>query len=253
MERTQEALEDYEARSSPPMISLAFVFLGLYAMQVLWLSMPAPILRLVEGAQLAIWIIFLADFGYRIYLAPRRIRYIASHPLDVITLILPMFRPLRALRVFAAARVLIDRGHHVSYGRVATSITVAALFIILVGALVVLDFERTAQGANITEFGDSLWWASVTLTSVGYGDHFPTTAEGRMAAVAMMAVGMSLLGAVTATFAAWFTERVSGQTDDAIDSLTAEVKALREQVALLVERSGADQPGPDTVSGRPEI
>lgn len=48
---------------------------------------------------------------------------------------------------------------------------------------------------------------------------------------------MSLLGDDTATFAAWFTERVSGPTDDAIDSLTQEVAALREQVALLVERS----------------
>ena len=236
MTRSQEAVQDYEARSSPPLITLAFVFLGLYAAQVLWLDAPAWARQVIELGQLVIWIIFLADFGYRIYLAPRRLRYVASHPLDVITLILPMFRPLRALRIFAAARILIDRGHHVSYGRVAAAITVSAMFIILVGALVVLDFERTQTEANISNFPDSLWWAAVTLTSVGYGDHYPTTAGGRAAAVAMMAVGMSLLGAVTATFAAWFTQRVSGGQEDAIDALRDEVRALREDLARYAAR-----------------
>lgn len=241
MTRSQEAVQDYEARSSPPLITLAFVFLGLYAAQVLWLDAPAWARQVIELGQLVIWIIFLADFGYRIYLAPRRLRYVASHPLDVITLILPMFRPLRALRIFAAARILIDRGHHVSYGRVAAAITVSAMFIILVGALVVLDFERTQTEANISNFPDSLWWAAVTLTSVGYGDHYPTTAGGRAAAVAMMAVGMSLLGAVTATFAAWFTQRVSGGQEDAIDALRDEVRALREDLARYAARDTNEQ------------
>jgi voltage-gated potassium channel len=215
------------------MIALAFVFLGLYAAQVLWLSAPLWAETAIEAGQVVIWIVFLADFGYRIFLAPRRVHYVATHPLDVITLILPMFRPLRALRIFAAARVLIDRGHHVSYGRVAAAITVAAIFIVVVGALVVLDFERFTQDANITTLPDSLWWAAVTLTSVGYGDHFPTTGGGRAAAVAMMAVGMSLLGAVTATFAAWFTERVRGQQDDDLRALTTELRALREEIAAI--------------------
>jgi voltage-gated potassium channel len=235
MTRSEEALQDYESRSAPPLITLAFVFLALYAAQVLWLDPPPAARTVIDIGQLVIWIIFLADFGYRIYLAPRRMRYVLTHPLDVITLILPMFRPLRALRIFAAARVLIDRGHHVSYGRVSTAITVSALFIILVGALVVLDFERAQEGANITDLPDALWWASVTLTSVGYGDFFPTTGGGRAAAVAMMAVGMSLLGAVTATFAAWFTERVRGDTEDELQALTVEVQALRADLAALHE------------------
>lgn len=230
-----EAIEEYERRSSPAMITLALVFVVFYAIQVLWVSAPLAVVRFVEIAQLVIWAVFILDFGYRIYLAPRRWRYIGSHPLDVITLILPMFRPLRALRVFAAARVLIDRSHHVSYGKVALAITFSAFFVILVGALVVLDVERSYPGSNLTTFGDAMWWAGVTLTSVGYGDHFPVSGEGRLAAIGMMAVGMSLLGAVTATFAAWFTERVGGEQNDAVTELTAEVKILREQVALLVQ------------------
>jgi voltage-gated potassium channel len=167
---------------------------------------------------------------------------VAGHPVDVLTLLLPMFRPLRALRVFAAARVLIDRSHHISFGRVAAAIGFSATFVAVVGALVVLDFERFAPGASIVTFGDSIWWAAVTLTSVGYGDRYPVTGEGRTAAVAMMAVGISLLGAVTATFASWFTERVRQPEEDAIEALTAEVRALRVQLAG-VALSDAQPPG----------
>jgi voltage-gated potassium channel len=228
--RGEAALASYEARSSKPLIALAFAFLALYATQVLWLSAPSPVDLVLEVGQVLIWAVFLADFSTRILLAPRRVRYVVSHPLDVITLVLPMFRPLRALRVFAAARVLIDRSHHVSFGRVAAAIGITATFIMAVGALVVLDYERFAEGASITTLGDAVWWAIVTLTSVGYGDTYPVTGQGRAAAIAMMAVGVSLLGAVTATFAAWFTERVRQPEEDAIAALTEEIRALRAEL-----------------------
>lgn len=229
----EQRLQRYEKRSAPYMIGLALVFLGLYAASVLWLQPPYVWHRVLFFSQWAIWLVFLADFGYRIFLAPQRGRYIASHPLDVITLILPMFRPFRALRVFAAARILIDRGAHVSYGRVATSIVVAAAFIVFVGALSVLQFERADPQASITTFGDAVWWAVVTMATVGYGDTYPITAGGRFSAVAMMMVGISLIGAVTATFAAWFTERVRGPEDLAELRLIDEVGQLRAEIAAL--------------------
>ena len=88
-----------------------------------------------------------------------------------------------------------------------------------------------------------LWWAAVTLASVGYGDLYPITFGGRASAVAMMAVGMSLLGAITATFAAWFTQRVRGPQEDAIDALRTEISALREEVSRLIVQQ--KQPPPD--------
>jgi voltage-gated potassium channel len=240
VQRGEAALERYETRSSRPLIGLAFAFLALYATQVLWLSAPGPVEVLLEAAQVLIWVVFLADFTYRILLAPRRLRYVVSHPLDVLTLLLPMFRPLRALRVFAAARILIDRSHHVSFGRVAAAIGVTAVFIMAVGALVVLDYERFADGASITTLGDAVWWSIVTLTSVGYGDTYPVTGQGRAAAIAMMAVGVSLLGAVTATFAAWFTERVRQPEEDAIAALTTEIRALRVELGELARDRDRD-------------
>jgi voltage-gated potassium channel len=240
VQRGEAPLERYETRSAKTLIGLAFAFLALYATQVLWLSAPGPVDVLLEVGQVLIWVVFLADFTYRTLLAPKRLRYVLGHPLDVVTLVLPMFRPLRALRVFAAARILIDRSHHVSYGRVAAAIGVTAVFIMAVGALVVLDYERSVEGASIRTLGDAVWWAIVTLTSVGYGDTYPVTGPGRTAAIAMMAVGVSLLGAVTATFAAWFTERVRQPEEDAIAALTDEIRALRAELRELSRARDAD-------------
>ena len=59
-----------------------------------------------------------------------------------------------------------------------------AIVAVGLGALAVLDAEQDARGANITNYGDALWWASTTVTTVGYGDHFPVTTEGRLVALA---------------------------------------------------------------------
>ena len=75
------------------------------------------------------------------------------------------------------------------------------------GAIAVLDAEQDADGANITTFGDALWWASTTVTTVGYGDRFPVTTSGRLVAVALMLVGIAAIGAITAGVAAWLVSR----------------------------------------------
>jgi voltage-gated potassium channel len=79
------------------------------------------------------------------------------------------------------------------------------------GALAVLDAEQDAPGANITTFGDALWWASTTVTTVGYGDRYPVTTEGRLVAVGLMLAGIGLVGAVTASVTAWILGRVAAE------------------------------------------
>ncbi|HQR79653.1 MAG TPA: ion channel [Actinomycetota bacterium] len=223
------------------MVALALAFLGLYAMQVLWRSIPPTTSAIAQGLQYAIWAVFIADFAYRIVLAPRRWKYALSHPLDILTLILPMLRPLRALRIFAAARVLIERGAFVSYGRVAAAIGGTAAFIVLVGALVVLDFERAAPDSSIQTFGQAVWWGIVTITTVGYGDLSPVTGGGQAAAAMLMIVGISLIGAVTASFAAWFTQRVQGAQSDANREILDQLAEVREELATLRAQMSATE------------
>lgn len=228
-----DPVENYERRTATPLVLLALVFLALYTAQVLWLSSPPVADALIVGAQWLIWAVFVADFAYRVYLAPKRMRYVASHPIDVLTLVLPMLRPLRALRIFAAARVLIDRSHHVSYGRLAAAIVGVAVFVVLVGALAVLDFERFAPGSTITTLHEAVWWAVVTITTVGYGDLSPVTGGGQIAATVMMVVGISIIGAVTASLASWFTMRIQGDQDDVNAAILSELSAVRAELAQL--------------------
>ena len=80
---------------------------------------------------------------------------------------------------------------------------------LMLGSIAVLDAEQDAEGANITTYGDALWWAMTTVTTVGYGDHFPVTFEGRLIAAVLMLVGIALVGVVTAALAAWLVESIS--------------------------------------------
>ena len=83
-----------------------------------------------------------------------------------------------------------------------------AVLSIGLGAVTVLDVERGDSDANITTFGDALWWAATTVTTVGYGDRYPVTLEGRLIAFALMLVGISVVGVVTASVAAWLIASV---------------------------------------------
>ena len=75
--------------------------------------------------------------------------------------------------------------------------------LLLTAAVTVLDAERDAVGANITSFGDALWWSLASVTTVGYGDRFPVTDEGRLVATFLMVIGIGLFGSLTAILAAW--------------------------------------------------
>ena len=93
------------------------------------------------------------------------------------------------------------------------------------GAVAALDAEQDAPNANITTIGDALWWAATTVTTVGYGDRYPVTTAGRFIAVTLMVVGIALVGAITASIAAWF-----------VSSLEAEKRSPADQSNLVDEK-----------------
>jgi voltage-gated potassium channel len=107
---------------------------------------------------------------------------------------------------------------------------------VLVGGLAILDAERANPEANITTSADAWWWAATTVTTVGYGDRYPTTGIGRLVAVALMICGIALLGAVTATLASWLVERIKveeTETRSDVAELVEEVRQLRAEVHRL--------------------
>ena len=74
-----------------------------------------------------------------------------------------------------------------------------------VGAIAVLDAENATTGSRITNLPDALWWSLVTLTTVGYGDLYPITLEGKMVASILMLMGIGLVSAVAGIFATWLS------------------------------------------------
>ena len=137
--------------------------------------------------------------------------YAVRHWYDVALVVLPMLRPLRLLRLLALARVLNRSVTSSLVGKVSTYVVGVAVVALALGAIAV-HAEQDAKDANITTFGDALWWAATTVTTVGYGDHYPVTTEGRFIAVALMIVGIAMVGAVTASVATWMVAQV--QHDD---------------------------------------
>lgn len=229
--RSAERLEAYELRTAPVMVGLAFAFIGVYAFDVLVISPPAFLGAAATGLSTLIWGTFAVDLGIRVWMAPERGAYLLRHPVDVLAVVVPAFRSLRLLRVFTAAQWLVRRGAKVALGKTAAAIAVTAASVAFIGGLAVLDAERGAPGSHIETLGDALWWAVVTMSTVGYGDVFPVTTAGRMVGVAMMVVGVSMLGIVTATVAAWFLEKVRGQEQDDAGAVRAELAALRQEQA----------------------
>lgn len=206
-------VERWESRSEVPLLLLALAFLVAYAWPVLDPRLEPDLLTTLDAVSWAVWAAFVVDFAVRLALADERRRYALAHWYDVALIALPMLRPLRLLRLLAFARVLNRSATSGLVGRVSTYVAGTALMAVGLGAVAVLDAEQDAPGANITTAGDALWWACTTVTTVGYGDRFPVTTEGRFVAVALMLVGIAVVGAVTASVAAWMISQVNQDTD----------------------------------------
>ena len=161
--------------------------------------------------QWVIWIAFAADLIYGLFSAGDKVKYLKKHPLEVAAVLLPFLRPLRLMRVISFGGLAIQK---VAIGRqfaITIKVFIASIFVAYVSAVQITITERVVEGSNIKNFGDGLWWAITTVTTVGYGDRYPTTTEGRFIAVALMIMGISLMGVITASVAAWFVKM--GQED----------------------------------------
>lgn len=187
---------------------LGFGYLGIYSVQVL-VEPPADIYAGLELVAEVIFWIFAVDvvlrliyLGKDIFTWAGAIGFIRQNWLALLALLLPAFRALRVLRV-----VIVLRGLQpflkTRSSRVGTIVGVTFPLILYTAALSVFEAERYAEGSNITSFGDAFWWSITSVTTVGYGDRFPVTADGRFVATFLMIVGIGLFSSLTALLAAW--------------------------------------------------
>lgn len=225
-----------------PLAGLAVVFLVAYSWEVIGELHGVP-RRVSEIVEWLSWAAFGVDYLVSLALAKPRWRWFYTHLVDLAIVALPILRPLRLLRVAAAFTVLQRRTGSALRGRVIAYAIGAGILLIYVAALAELDAER-AYG-NITNIGQALWWAVVTITTTGYGDYTPVTLTGKLIAVCVMFGGVALIGVVSATLASWIVERAVEADEQEDQAVTAhQVEALRAEIHTLrieLERRWADE------------
>lgn len=225
-------LETWERRTGWPLTALAVIFLGCYAWPILEPDLDSSTVSALSTLSLVIWVAFGVDYVASVYLSADRVRYVRRHLLDLVMLVLPMLRPLRALRALVALSRVNRKASTSFHGRAVVYIAGAVPLVVFVAALATLDAERADPEANIASFADAMWWGSTTISTVGYGDRFPITGEGRLIAVALMLAGIALLGVVTAALASWFVEKI-GDVEAAEEDTQRDVEALVDEVRAL--------------------
>lgn len=208
------------------------------------LPLPEPVKQVLRIADTAICIPLLLDVVVRVRVAPNRKRYLLrSGWLDLLGSLpgLPLMRLFRVSSIARTARKLRETTSEelfvVARRRLAEStllVTTLALYIVVIaGSCAVVLVESQAPNGNIRTGGEAVWWAFVTLATVGFGDYYPVTTVGRFSAVMMMFGGIGLIGVITSYLATTFVERRGAAQDDRIEAMQTELAEIR---ALLRER-----------------
>jgi voltage-gated potassium channel len=202
-------------------LNIIVFFLSIYVIVATIVIYTVPLDQevrvLLRDIDHGVCVVFFIDFLYRFFTAKSKRKYmrwgwidfISSIPMDALV-VGRIFRIFQLLRVVRAIRELRLMSAYFFKNRIKSAFASAAIFaflMIIFCAVAMLQVEHDAPGSHIKTAEDALWWAYVTITTVGYGDVVPVTREGRMIAAVLMTVGVGLFGTFTAYVASWFVEQ----------------------------------------------
>ena len=236
--RSQEAADRFSTTVDGPLTIAAVVWLPFLIIPLL-VRLKGAVAASFEGVDYTIWALFVIEYLAKLWLVPARWGFVKTHKLELAMVALPMLRPLRVLRVVRSGTVLSDAlkraramltHHNLHFVLLSVGVFVFA------GAGLEVAFEVHARGSNIHGFADALWWAIVTVTTVGYGDRYPVTGAGRGVAVVLMLVGIGLIGVVTATVASFFIQQTADEQNDDVKDLGERLGRIEQMLADLTER-----------------
>ena len=202
----------WEDRSRVSLILVGVVFIVAYSLYVLLPDQGQGLHTALLGVLAVVWVIFLVDFVVRWAITPRGHRggFVRHNVVDLMSVIVPVFRAFRVVALLGQIPYFRGRTAAVARTEVITFAIAYAVIFVYFLALATLNAEQGAPGATITTFGDAVWWACVTITTVGYGDTYPVTTVGRVCAVMLMAGGSAIVGTASALVISYLNERVRG-------------------------------------------
>ena len=223
------------------------IVLSVYVVAALFLEslvkLTPATASLLEMIDTLICVVFLVDFGVRFARAESKAKFMRWGWTDLLASI-PMLdalrwgrlvRVVRVLRAFRSARVFATFFLRRRAESALATVTALGIALVIFSSLAILNLENDAQ-SNIRTPGDALWWSLTTITTVGYGDRYPVTTEGRVLAVSLMIAGAALFSTFTAFIATFFMQ--APKQNDEMVALVEEVRALRAEL----ERHGVSRP-----------
>lgn len=237
----EEALDAFSARIDPWMMVLAVAWLPVLVVPLLTTVHGAPAAAMA-GFDYAVWAAFGLEYAWKLRLAQDKGRFFRHHLLDLAVVAVPILRPFRLaelLRFIRLGRVVVvlfeglGRAKAVLTHRGLHYVLLSVTLIVFTAAALEVVLERHSTGAtSIHGFGQSIWWAVVTVTTVGYGDKVPVSGAGQIVAVFLMLTGIGLVGVLTATVASFFVKQDRSQE-------LAELKAQLDEIrGLLLTQTG---------------
>ena len=185
---------------------LALTFLFAFSYPAFTDSISDSTNQILSIIQWVCWVAFAVDLLFGLVTSENKVLYLKRHPLEIASVLLPFLRPLRLMRVISFGGLALQK---IAIGRqfaITVKVAITTVFVAYIAAVQITITERAVEGSNIKNFADGFWWAITTVTTVGYGDRYPTTTEGRLLAVMLMFMGISLVGVITASVAAWFVK-----------------------------------------------
>ena len=198
--------------------------------------------HLFQSFDFAICILLLMDFVGALITAPNKWHYFKTWGwLDLISSIpaIPLFRCGRIVRLIRVIRIIravkatrlvastffAKKGENTLLGMV-----LVTLILIVTCSATVLHFERLGEG-NILTAEDALWWSVATITTVGYGDKYPITVEGRFVAGLLMVAGVGLFGLFSGFIASWILGEDPNTGNEDVASIASRLDRIEQTLA----------------------
>jgi len=200
------------------LLNLIVLILSIYVLGALLIDsvyvLPPETSLLLNYIDNGICGFFFIEFCIRFRNAKNKLKFMQWGWIDLISCIpmvnilragrlLRLIRLLRIIRAFRTTKNVVDHIFANKAQGAFTSISIIAILLVIFSAIGILQVENSPE-SNIKTAEDAIWWAYVTITTVGYGDKFPVTTEGRIIAALLMTAGVGLFGTFTAYIASWF-------------------------------------------------
>ena len=224
-------------------IVLSIFSIGLLAGDMLFVTNP-DIVLVIQRLDLLICMIFFFDFLYTLYTAENKVKYFITWGwIDLLSCIpmvdelrvgrlVRLYRLFRLIRVIKTTKILMNQLTCNRANNSFVAIMLLSIITISMCSIMILVVENTPE-ANIKTAEDAIWWCYVTMTTVGYGDKYPVTTEGRILGSILMTIGVGVFGIFSGYVASWFLETEQQELEVDVNAIHDKIDTLQQTIDRL--------------------